>query len=109
MRPSVTRHMPEVKSLENHTRILSGNISFGVDNTDQSKNILGWHANNIVTPVAPNTDFAVPINLGYIPTTYQLKNKSAATDIYTGVTPWTDQNIYLRSTVASVTISLFIF
>ena len=109
MRPSHTSQTPVLRVVENHRRILSGNIAFGVDNTDQSKNISGWHANGIVTPATPNTDFAVPISLGYLPTSYQIKNISANANIFTGVTPWTEQNIYLRCSVASVTISLFIF
>jgi PKD repeat protein len=101
--------MPEIKALENHTRILSGNVAFGVDNTDQSKNMAGWHANGIITPATPDTDFAVPISLGYLPTSYQIKNISANANIYTGATPWTEQNIFLRCSVASVTVSLFIY
>lgn len=108
MRPSITHHSPQIKVVENHTRILSGNISFGVDNLDQSKNVLGFHAIGIVTPVAPNTDFAVPYVLPFLPTRYWIVSISANANIYTGVTPWTSTEIFLRCSVASVTLSLFI-
>jgi len=108
VRPSITHQTPQIQVLQNHTRILSGNISFGVNNTDQAKNMLGYHAIGIVTPATANTDFAVPYVLPFLPTRYWVVNISANATIYTGVTPWTKTDIYLRCSVATATVSLFI-
>jgi hypothetical protein len=109
MRPSITHHTPTQQAINNHTRILSGNIEFGVSNTDQSKNIRGWHANGIVTPATANTIFAVPISLGYIPTHWYVEDISAAARVYRATTPWTLTDAYFACDTASVTVSIFIY
>lgn len=108
MRPSITHHTPTIQALQNHTRILSGNVSFGASNTDQSKNLQGWWAVGVVTPVAPNTDFAVTIGLGYIPQFFDVKSINANASVYKSPTPWTLTQAFFRCSVASVTVSLFI-
>jgi hypothetical protein len=108
VRPSITHQTPQIQVLQNHTRILSGNVDFGKSNTDQAKNIQGWHALNITTPATANTDFPVPVSLGYIPDFFQVTSINANAVIYKGVTPWTAEIIYLRCSVASAIVSLFI-
>lgn len=106
--------MRSVQALAEQTgKAMSGNVSFGLSNTDPGKNIQCWLAQGIVTPVAANTDFAVPHNLPYIPILYFVGAKSATCDIYTGAGTWTKAttvqgNIFLRCTVSAVTISLLI-
>jgi hypothetical protein len=94
--------------LKNHARILAGNISFGQNNTDPAKNLVGSHAIAIVTPSTPNTEFSFVHNLGFIPTRFWVTSMSAAGQIYKSTTAWTTTTVYLKCTTASVTISLFI-
>ena len=112
MRPART-NAPVSERLANHERILSGNVSFGVGATDQSRNILGAWVTGIVTPATPNTEFSVTYSLQQSPYAlvakyWDLKYKSAACDVYASGTPWTATTAYFKCTVASVTISLFL-
>ena len=112
MRP--TRNtLPPVSRLDGHDRILSGNVSFGVNNTDLSQNIFGCWVNDVVTPSTPNTEFSVPYSLTQqtyqlIAKFYDVKSINAACSIYKSSTPWTTSTAYFKCSVASVTVSLFL-
>jgi len=58
-----------------------------------------------------NTEFAVPHNLGAVPTGYIVTKKDKACDVYTstGGTAWTEENIYLKSSVANCAVSILVF
>lgn len=58
-----------------------------------------------------NTEFAVVHGLGYVPTGYLVTRKDKACDIYTstGGTAWTEDTIYLKSSVANCAITLEVF
>lgn len=90
-----------------------GNLSFGtgpgnlINKNDQSQNIAGAWA-LVTAPATPNTEFAVNHNLGVIPTGFDVKNKSASCDVYASTTAWTKTQIFLKATVASVSLTLFV-
>lgn len=90
---------------QNFTQAFNGQIGFGdgtnIDNINGS-----WI--NVVTPVAPNTDFIVNHNLQRTPSGYWIMQKDRAVDVYTGGVPSTVTQITLRATVASAVIRLFI-
>ena len=103
--------------VEQATKVLSGNVSFGstTANTDPSRNMDCW-INVGTAPVGPNTEFAVTHNLRRIPIGYIVIAKSIAGDFYTstGGTAWTAAtnaalgNIYLKCTVASVGFTIIV-
>lgn len=101
------------KVLDDLYRATRGNLSFGtgpsnlINNNDKSQNIAGAWA-SVTSPGTPNTEFAVTHNLGHVPTGFDVKRKSASCDIYDGTTAWTDTQIFLKATVASVSLTLFI-
>lgn len=102
------------QALTTQSKLYTSGISYGqkTDNTDYGQNIDGFWA-TIICPGTPDTEFAVPLGNKFqsprIPIGFHVVNKNASCDIYASSTVWTSTNIYLKSTVASVTITLFIF
>lgn len=111
MRQGVSNNHHDV--LDDIYKATRGNLTFGtgpnnlINKNDQSQNIAGAWA-LVTAPVAPNTEFAVTHNLGKIPTGFDVKNKTAACDVYAGTTAWTTTQIFIKATVASVSLTLFI-
>ena len=108
MRPTRSFGSENNPELRNHARILAGNISFGLSNTDPAKNVAGYHAQNVTTPASANTEFTITHNLGYIPQRFWVTNINANATIYQSTTPWTATAIYLKCSGSSTTVSLFI-
>lgn len=108
MRPTRSFGAENNPELRNHARVLAGNISFGQNNADPSKNIAGYHAQNVVTPASANTQFTITHNLGYVPQRFWVTNINQNATIYQGSTPWTTTAIYLQCSGSSVTCSLFV-
>ena len=111
--------------LEQVTRVMSGNISFGASmanagellpngtiNKDDSQNMSVWKASGITPPTA-GTEFAIPHQLKYIPLTILGADLDQPGTLYRGPTAWTAAPvqptggtppvgyIHLRSTVAN--------
>ena len=112
MRPT-RRSSPPTERLDSHARILSGNISFGANNTDQSRNILGAWVNAVTTPATPDTEFAVPYSIQQSPYAitaqyFDVKSSNKACSVYKSTTPWTATTAYLKCNVASVLLDLFL-
>lgn len=96
--------------IKNHSRILAGNISFGssTSNSDLSRNINGWWY-TVTTPSTANTQFTVPHGLQRIPIGFDLKRNNTSGVVYDSGTTWTSSDIYLKCSVASAAITIFIF
>lgn len=94
--------------LSNIVTALQGRIRFGPNNSTMNKgeNILGQFI-TYTTNGTPNTQDMVVHNLGSTPVGYLVVNKNKAGDIYTGATA-DSSNIYLKCSVASVTVVLFL-
>jgi hypothetical protein len=95
---------------------VNGGLDFGestqtaaLPGQDYTGNVSGQWA-NVTSPVTPNTEFAIPHTLGRIPSFY-FYNSDRAAILYqlpnTG-TAWTEQNIYLKCSVASAVLRVFI-
>ena len=95
---------------------LDGGVDFGASDqtntgpaNEYTGNMNGQWA-NVTAPVAPNTEFAIPHTLQRIPSFY-LYNIDRAGILYqlpqTG-TPWTEQNIFVKCSVASAVLRVFI-
>jgi hypothetical protein len=95
--------------VQNHARILSGNISYGSGvNGDQQQNINGVYASG-TTPGTPNTTFSVSHILGRVPIGFHTVRINMAGVIFDSGTPWTATTISLQCSVASAVFTLFIF
>jgi hypothetical protein len=99
-----------VKTLDRMYRIFRGNVSYGnLNHSDEGRNIDGWPVVGVITPGAINTEFAVTHGLGRIPVGFHVVNKNKSVDIYQSTTPWTKTTIYLKASVITATVTLFIF
>lgn len=58
---------------------------------------------------APNTQDTVAHTLGKVPTGFLVVNKDKAGDVYAGGTTWTKNNLYLKTSVASVALKILVF
>jgi len=70
--------------------------------------LLGGQLVTYTTNATVGTQDTIPHTLGYVPKGYIPVDKSAAGDFYTGATA-TATNLYLKCTVASVTVTLLVF
>jgi hypothetical protein len=98
--------------LNNIFLCLSSRIRFGANNTatNMGENIDGQFV-NYTTNATPDTEDTIAHNLGTVPKGYIVMSKSKAGDIYqqaTTGTLWTVSNIYLKCTVSSVSVTLFL-
>ena len=93
--------------IENHGRVLGGNVSFGSNNTDPSRNILCWHASG-TTPGAVNTDFTVAHSLGFVPTTIVGQDTNNGGVLYRGSVAWTKTTVTLRCTTATAGFNVIV-
>jgi hypothetical protein len=95
---------------------VNGGIDFGTStqtgatpSQEYTGNLDGQWA-NVTAPVTPNTEFAIPHTLGRVPSFY-FYNTDRAAIVYqlpTTGTPWTEQNIYVKCSVASAVLRVFI-
>lgn len=91
---------------------LSGRVRFGGNNTTKGigENIQGQFL-TYTTNGTKDTEDTIAHNLDSIPVGYIVVSKNKAGDIYqqaTTGTAWTSSNIYLKCSVASVTVTLFL-
>lgn len=106
MRPSSTLSGPS--AIQNLQRILDGNISFGMDSSNEvGKNIDGWDATG-TTPGVADTEFSISHGLGRIPKGFIVLSVNAGVVIYKSTTAWTSKVIYLKCSGPSVAYTLFI-
>jgi hypothetical protein len=87
--------------LENHGRVMAGNVELGTSNSDPSKNIKNWRAAG-VTPGAANTDFTITHQLGFVPDSILTQDTDNGGVLYRSpATAWTKTTVTLRCTTAS--------
>jgi hypothetical protein len=97
--------------LKNLFLCLQGRVRFGNSTNNLSgENIMGEFV-VYTTNATPNTEDKISHTLGSIPVGYLVISKDKACDVYqksnTG-TAWTTTNIYLKATVASASVTLFL-
>lgn|SRR5574337_1250647 len=83
--------------------IINGRLSFG-DGTTPCNLDGVW-----VTAITNTVEFTVTHNLGRVPVGFLAVKKSAAVDLYAGVTTWTKNDIHLVGTAVGVSVLLFVF
>jgi len=93
------------KYVERLANILNGQISFG--NGTALDNMQGrWI--NVVTPVAPDTDFTITHSLGRIPVGFITIRADKAGVVYYGTIAATTTDLTLKCSTASTTIRIFV-
>jgi hypothetical protein len=98
-------------------KAVNGGITFGVPSTvllngtqtvpQPCENINGVLV-TVVTPLGGGTEFSVIHNLNRVPQLVDIKRMNSATVIFDSGTPWTKTQIFLKSTVGSITVTLHI-
>lgn len=91
---------------------LNGRVEFGrvVDQT-HGLNIEGEFL-ALTAHATPNTEFSVTHHLNRVPEGYLIVGRKAAGhlyDHYAGMTAWTSTTLYLKSDVASLETTIFLF
>lgn len=86
------------KAVQDIKGLLLGRITFGENIQSTTKTI---------TFTAANTEVLIPHGLGVIPTAW-IGASDVATNIYKGTTPWTAQQISLKSSIAPAVVALII-
>lgn len=91
-------------------RIINGNLGIGSPTGPDNGNLNGnWSGSPFATPGAPDTEFAVTHNLNRIPVGYWVVRQDKAASFYDSGTAWTTTKIFLKCSVATVTISIYVF
>lgn len=104
-----------VKPLVNQMLKVLSNISFGTttSNVDADMNMQVWKATG-VSPVTPNTEFAVTHNLSHVPIGFMVVSANVAGHLFKSTTAWTRAtptalgSIFLKADVASITFTIII-
>lgn len=63
----------------------------------------------VTTPATPDTEYEVMHGLGVIPSGFIVIDKDKAADTYRSGTAWTDEKIYLKTNVATATLTILVF
>jgi hypothetical protein len=92
---------------EEIARVINGNLSLG-NPTDGPDNIDGAWATT-TTPGVADTEFALTHNLQRVPIGWLTVSIDKAAIIYDGGTAWTTAVINLKSNVATVALTIFVF
>ena len=100
-----------INIIQNHARVLAGRVSFGSGtNGDSTQNMDGYWAVNVVTPGTPDTEFSVTYSLykGRTAIGFDVKRNNTSGAVYDSGTPWSPSTIFLKCSVASATVTLFV-
>jgi hypothetical protein len=100
-----------IRRLEQDTSQLfeafKGRVRFGTGtNGDRGENIQGHF--QVVTTAGADTEFAIAHGTGAVPIGYIVLKQDKAGSFYESGTTWTDTNIYLKCSTATVTATLFV-
>lgn len=68
-----------------------------------------WRLIEFTSSATPDAENTVPHTLGKVPTDVIVTSVDKASSVYKGSTAWTETNVYLKATVASVAVRAYIF
>lgn len=96
-------------------KVINGNVNLIPQNAPAltigtplpGDNVANAHAMYITG--TPGTDDIVIHNLNRLPFGYHVEGKTATVDVFDSPTPNTTTNLYLRSTVAGVTVKIMVY
>lgn len=96
------RSLTAIKNyVEQISTIINGGISLG-DGTKADNVNLIWFSTT--TPGA-DVEFVISHKLGRVPVGWLILKQDKAGSVYASATPWTTTNIYLKCSVAAVTLT----
>lgn len=91
-------------------KALNGRLSMGNGLTGHRTGNLSGQWIDVLTPAVANTEFVVPHGLQRVPVAAVPVKKDRAVDIYdSSAGSWNDTLIYLKASVASATVKLWVF
>lgn len=95
--------------LGNVVLVLQGRVRFGPNNNiiNKGENILGQFV-TYTTNSSPNTEDAVPHNLGSVPVGYIVVRQNKSASLYDSGKTWTSSNLYLKCSTASTLVTIFL-
>lgn len=68
-----------------------------------------WQKITFTSNATPDTEDTVAHTLKRIPEGFIVINKDKAADVYDSGTPWTEDEIYLKTDVASAALTIYVF
>lgn len=95
--------------LKNIILVLQGKVRFGANNTATNKgeNILGQFI-TYTTNGTKDTEDTIPHALGSVPIGYIVVRQNKAASLYDSGTVWTSSSLFLKCSVASVLVTVFL-
>lgn len=91
-------------------KAINGRLSMGNGLTGHRTGNLDGQWIDVLTPAVANTEFVVPHGLKRVPVAAVPLKKDRAVDIYdSSAGSWSDSLIYLKASVASATVKLWVF
>lgn len=63
----------------------------------------------VTTDSSAGTETAIPHTLGRVPSDFLVGSQDRAGSIFKGASAWTDENIYVQGSVASIAAKIYIF
>ena len=96
-------------------KVINGNINLAPPEGINTSNNLAYPLDNIsgisyvYVTGTPGTDDVITHNLGRIPYGYHVVGKTNTVDVYNSPTANTTTKLYLRSTVAGVTVKVMVY
>ena len=102
----ITQYMQDLNRMARNLTFLSssGTIAGGLRPLNIDATWIAYVSNAVA-----NTEDTVAHNLGRVPVGLFIGLPDVAANIYSGTTAWTDENIYLRASAATVTVFILAF
>jgi len=110
MKPEAPIHISQInndrKFKDQVHKILDGNVDYG-DGVNRGNIAGNWIT--VVSPGVANTEFNFLHKLNKLPVGYHIMRRNNSGLVYDGVTAWTTTTMYLKCTVATQTMTIFVF
>ncbi len=87
---------------------LQSRLRFGDANDGAKGENISGEFQVLTTSATPNAENTIAHTVGSVPVGYLVMKRDKAAHVYLGTTAWTDTNVYLKSDVASVAVTIFL-
>lgn len=112
VRPSYDKQTDNYERVQDRIHeILNGGIDRGSVDSAGNEQPGNMNSKNVLvnTPGVANTEFAVTHNLNRVPNHFNITYKNKACDVFDSGTAWTKTQIFLKCSVATVTLKVEIY
>jgi len=94
--------------LTNIFNVFKGRVRFGDANSGSNGENIQGQFQVFTSSSTVDTEFSVSHTVGAVPIGWLLVSKDKAGDLYKGDTEWTSDTVYFKSSVASVSYTIFL-